>query len=118
MKVIYIASPYTHGDTADNVRRQIQAAHEIMDMGHAPIAPLLNHFLAIHQYRPEHEWRQADLAVMLKCDAVVRLPGFSAGATEEVKVATEHGIPVCMGMAGLRDWLNKDYMKNIQQGSE
>ncbi len=105
VKVIYIASPYKNGDTAYNVRRQMDAAHEIMDMGHAPIAPLLSHFMEIYRHRPEAEWLKSDLAIMKKADCVVRLKGYSNGATEEVRVATELGIPVCMGMGGLKSWL-------------
>ena len=44
MVKVYIASPYTKGDTAVNVKRQLDAVDELMDAGFAPFAPLYSHF--------------------------------------------------------------------------
>lgn len=101
MKVIYIASPYSVGDVAENVHRQIEAAHTILDMGHAPIAPNLSHFLHLHRQRPYRDWMEADRAIVAKVDIVLRLPGVSAGADEAVRLAAELGIPVAFGWADL-----------------
>lgn len=94
MKVIYIASPYTIGNTAVNLSRSFDAAHALLDVGFSPIAPLLNHFLDIHKPRVELDWIDADLALVKKCDAVWRLTGESKGADGEVDLATELNIPV------------------------
>lgn len=94
MAVIYIASPYTTGDVAANVASQIDAAHRIMDMGHAPIAPLLSHYLHIYRQRPYEDWINADLEIVKKCDALIRLPGESNGADNEVSMAEGLGVPV------------------------
>lgn len=99
--VIYISSPYTVGDVGANVSRQIEAAHRIMDMGHAPIVPLLSHFLHIHRQRPYEDWMQADLATVRVCDIVLRLPGESKGADREVEQAEFYNIPVAYGWEGL-----------------
>ena len=99
--VIYISSPYTAGDVGANVGLQIEAAHRIMDMGHAPIAPLLTHFLHIHRQRPYEDWMQADLATVRVCDIVLRLPGESKGADREVEQAKFYNIPVAYGWEGL-----------------
>lgn len=99
--VIYISSPYTVGDVGANVSRQIEAAHRIMDMGHAPIVPLLSHFLHIHRQRPYEDWMQVDLATVRVCDIVLRLPGESKGADREVEQAKRYNIPVAYGWDGL-----------------
>lgn len=94
MMIIYIASPYTMGDVGQNVRVQIEAAHQIMDAGHCPIAPLLNHYLHIHRPRQYEEWLRMDLKLLSKADVLVRLHGLSIGADKEVGYATSVGIPV------------------------
>lgn len=93
-RIVYIASPYTLGDQAENVRVQKLAAHTILDMGHCPIAPLLAHYL--HIFRPRHynDWINMCLALVPRADHLIRLPGASAGADREVALAQQHGIPV------------------------
>ena len=94
MPVVYIASPYTVGDTAANVALQIEAAHRLMDMGLCPIAPLLSHFLHIHKQRPYQDWIRIDDELVLRSDIVLRLGGESPGANREVQLARANGILV------------------------
>ncbi len=97
MKLIYIASPYTLGDVAENVAIQMNAAHKIMNMGHCPIVPLLSHYLHIHRQRPYKDWLEMDLAIIPRVDILLRLPGKSKGADKEVALANNLNIPVAMG---------------------
>lgn len=90
----YIASPYTIGDAAVNVRAQMVAAHNLMDLGISPYAPLLSHFLHLHQPRQYEDWMAVDLAFLPMCDCVLRLPGESIGADRETSRAEMLGIPV------------------------
>ncbi len=99
--LVYIASPYTIGEAGTNVHRQIVAANILLDHEISPVVPLLNHFMQIVQPRPEEEWMQMDLAIVPKCDALLRLPGVSSGASREQKLALEHGIPVYTSIADL-----------------
>lgn len=94
MKMVYIASPYTVGDTAVNVRAQLEAADLLMDHGFCPVAPLLTHFQHILNPRPYEHWMEIDFEKLRRCDAVWRLPGESKGADREVALARELGIPV------------------------
>jgi hypothetical protein len=105
MKIVYIASPYTRGDVAENVCRQIEAAHKILDMGHCPFAPLLSHFLHLHRQRPYTDWTNMDLCLITKMDVLLRLPGDSPGADAEVREAERLEIPVCNGWQELENWL-------------
>jgi nucleoside 2-deoxyribosyltransferase len=91
---IYIASPYTIGDVAVNVRNQIEAADQLIEHGFAPFAPLYSHFQHMIYPRPYEQWMELDLIWLPACDAVLRLPGESKGADVEVKKAEELGIPV------------------------
>lgn len=94
MKAIYIASPYTVGDTAINVRVQMQAADNLMDHGYCPIVPLFSHFQHMHKPRPYQDWLAIDFEKIKRCDALLRLPGDSSGADSEVELAKAIGIPV------------------------
>jgi len=108
--VVYIASQYTIGDQAVNVRRQMDAADELMNLGLVPIAPLLSHFQHLVHPRPYQDWLKFDLELVLRSDAVLRLPGESKGADGEVGHANNYNIPVFYGIDYLKDYL-KDYHK-------
>lgn len=101
MKMIYIASPYTIGDQAENVRKQLDAANELMDMGFCPIAPLLSHFQHIMHPRPYEDWLRIDEEKLRCCDAILRLPGESKGADREEALAIKLGIPVFYNINGV-----------------
>ena len=117
MKIIYIASPYTVGNSADNVHVQLEAAHRILDMGHCPIAPLLSHYLHIHRPRPYGDWMAMDLAIIKRVDILLRLPGTSPGADREEELARWHGIPVAHGWKKLRTLLLLE-TKQPSQGAD
>jgi len=91
---VYIASPYTKGDVAVNVKTQIDAVDRLMNKGFAPFAPLYSHFQHIVHPRPWNEWLEVDLEWVKVCDCVLRLSGDSDGADEEVRVAKSLGIPI------------------------
>lgn len=94
MKKIYIASPYTKGDVAVNVKRQIDCADELMNLGYAPFAPLYSHFQHMAHPRAYEDWVRIDLVWVTVCDALLRLDGESVGADGEVRYARDHNIPV------------------------
>lgn len=93
-KKIYIASPYTLGDVAVNVKRQIDVANELIECGYAPFAPLLSHFQHLVHPQDHDTWMDIDLTWLVQCDAVLRLEGESKGADIEVSAAKDHDIPV------------------------
>ena len=102
MKTVYVASPYTHGDAALNVRAQIEAAENLVGIGYLPYVPLLDrlwHLMSPHGYE---YWASMSLAWLELCDAVLRLPGESAGADAEVARALELGMPVYYSIGELQ----------------
>jgi hypothetical protein len=94
MITVYIASPYTLGDVAVNVRESLLMADKLVELGYAPYPPLYSHFWHFLSPKPYETWVELDMEWVLRCDVLLRLPGESSGADAEVALAKEHGIPV------------------------
>ena len=113
---VYIASPYTLGDIAVNVKRQIDAVDELMNYGFAPFAPLYSHFQHMVHPRPYEDWVDVDLEWVKVCDCVLRLDGESKGADGEVNLAQTMGKPIFYSVEDVAIYygeLNKTAWKNI-----
>ena len=93
-KKVYIASPYTKGDTAFNVKVQMDMYSELLDLGFIPFAPLHSHFLHMFHPKSYDAWMEVDYEWINVCDCILRLPGESHGADLEVLHAHNIGIPV------------------------
>lgn len=91
---VYVASPYTQGDVAANVAAAMDAADTLIRAGFAPFVPHLSHFQHMMHPHPYDTWIALDLCWLEVCDALVRLPGPSAGADAEVEWCVVHGVPV------------------------
>ena len=106
--LILIAGPYasgTHGDPAlmaANLKRLEQAAWPIFQAGHVPMIgewvalPVLDSAGASGPDDPlaaEVMYPTAQ-RLLQHCDAVLRLPGESRGADQDVEIARGRGIPV------------------------
>jgi len=97
---VYIASPYTLGDIAVNVRFQMDISDQLYDLGFYPFTPLYSHFQ--HMFKPRHhtEWLKMDFIWLRQCDCVLRFskvydtPLKSNGADQEEEVARKAGIPI------------------------
>jgi hypothetical protein len=92
---IYIAGPYSNGDTAINVRTAMFAWDYITaTLGHAAYCPHLSHFQ--HMVIPhEYEfWMEQDIFWLKQCDAILRLEGESSGADRELQIAIDNGLTV------------------------
>jgi hypothetical protein len=94
MEKVYIASPYSKGDVAINVKRQIDCADKLMSLGFAPFVPCLSHFQHLAHPRKYEDWIEQDLEWLLACDCLLRLEGESSGADKEVETAKKYSIPV------------------------
>jgi hypothetical protein len=94
MKIIYIASPYTLGDVAINVRESFLVADQLARNGYLPFPPLFSHFWHFLVPHKKEFWMSLDFEWIKRCDAVLRIPGPSTGADEEEKFAINNRIPV------------------------
>jgi hypothetical protein len=94
MKRIYIAGPYTKGDVAVNVKKAMDIANELINLGYAPYCPHLSHYLHINNAQPYQIWLDLDNEFVKVCDVLLRIPGDSSGADKEVELAKSLKIPV------------------------
>lgn len=92
--MVYVAGPYSKPDPVANTHRMVKIADALLDAGFVPVVPHLS--LAWHLISPKsyQTWIAYDRQLLLRCDAVLRIPGHSAGATAEVEFALERHIPV------------------------
>ena len=105
---VYIASPYTKGDVAINVKLQLDTYDQLMTLGYAPFAPLYSHFQHMAHPRPYADWIAIDLEWIHACDVLLRLPGDSSGADGEVAYAIEIGVPV---VYSIEELLNRSFKR-------
>ena len=104
MKVVYIAGPYSRGDTGGNVGIAVRMMVRMMKDGLAPICPHLDILTYIVEKLPYETFLEVDLAILEKCDAIFRLPGESPGADREMVRALELGLGVFWDYDELIEW--------------
>jgi hypothetical protein len=94
---VYVAGPISVGDVEANVRRAVSVGLELFRAGYAPFIPHLSHFadpLALCGTEAYEGWLDLDRSFISVCDALLRLPGYSAGADREVAFAKSYWVPV------------------------
>jgi nucleoside 2-deoxyribosyltransferase len=94
MLQIYIASPYSIGNSLDNVERQIDAAENLLNAGICPVIPLFSHYHHVKYPHDYETWMRVDFEKIRRADAVLRLPGKSRGADREIVFAISLNKPV------------------------
>ncbi len=118
--LVYIASPYTKGGLAINVRAQHEIFDVLLDDGRClPYAPLAaTHYQNIVFPRPYIDWITYDLELLDHCHALLRLPALyksphvdyhenrSNGADREVAKFKAQQKPVFFSIEDLMDWLD------------
>ena len=114
-KLILIAGPYRSGTNddparmADNLKALERAAWPIFEAGHIPMIgewvalPVLQSAGVEGPLDPLAERVMYPTAVRLlqHCDAVLRLPGESRGADQDVAIAQQRGLPVYHQLADI-----------------
>ena len=103
---VYIASAYSLGSEGENVRISLECANELINEGFAPYSPLLTHFQ--HMIFPQDYdiWMSLDLEWLCVCDCLLRLPGESIGADNEVEFARNNSIPVFYTIQQIIEYYN------------
>lgn len=113
--VAYIASPYSKGDVAINVRFQCKIFDQLLTDGRVlPVAPLWSHFQHLLFPRPYEDWIEYDQAMLPRYDCCLRLtvewvgPSYrasdSTGADAEVAAFRRLGKPVFTSIEDLYRW--------------
>ena len=117
--IVYIAGPYTKGDSGINVHCHMDTFNRLMNDGLViPFAPLLSHFQHIAFPRPYKDWIEYDFAILKRMDACLRLKivpphikriGYkqpeSSGADNEEAFCKENNIPVFYDRKSLYKWV-------------
>lgn len=103
--LILIAGPYRSGTNGDaaliarNLARLEEASGPIFRLGHVPMIgewaalPILRTLDAAEVETGDVMYETAH-RLLQHCDAVLRLPGASTGADQDVAIAHERGLPV------------------------
>ncbi|MCZ2261652.1 DUF4406 domain-containing protein [Isoptericola sp. QY 916] len=110
--LILVAGPYRSGTNGDpaameaNLRRLEEAAWPVFAAGHIPV---VGEWVALPVLRSAGATLDDDLAddvlyptaqrLLQHCDAVLRLPGESTGADQDVAIAESRGLPVYYDVA-------------------
>ena len=95
MKVkAYIAGPYSGPDVCENVRNAIMTSDLLIDAGLAPFCPHLMHYQNIITPRSYQEWMSQCFEWISVCNCLIRLPGDSPGADQEVDYAKQCGLRI------------------------
>ena len=101
---VYIASAYTKGDVALNVRQVILVADKLIELGHVPYIPHLTHFWHLVSPKEVNFWYEYDNSFLDHwAEAVLRLDNSSCGADNEVMRAKRLGIPVYYDIEKLKE---------------
>ena len=98
---VYVAGPLTLGDRLANVEAACIAGRELIERGYAPMVPHLSHHIDPVDALGHATWIDVDLAWVAVSDAVLRMPGESIGADQEVAFARQRGVPVFQSIAAL-----------------
>lgn len=120
-KRIYIAGPISKGDLAHNINQATTAFLALAREGFAPFCPHWSSYSGPALTKPgtgtvyaiagscpnnlsHADWLEIDLEWVSVADAVLRLPGESTGADQEVAFARKHGIPVFDSLDAVVSW--------------
>lgn len=129
-KRVYVAGPISKGDLGDNIAKACNLGIELIRLGFAPLVPQLTCYMgqrtrafyspttgSVTKCGPDPEvlpcgtahadWIGVDLPWVAVADAVLRLPGESAGADQEVAEACRLGIPVFATLGDLKEWASQ-----------
>lgn len=98
--MIYIAAPYSEPDPAVNTHGVLRIADALLENGFTPVIPHLNLLWHLFSPKPYETWLEYDRELLARCDAVLRVPGFSVGAARETRFAKSLNIPVIYSQSG------------------
>jgi len=101
---VYISGPITLGNPVTNFAQADEAMAELMELGYAPLNPMLSMKSGYANDFPWQTWIDGCLAWVQVADAILRLPGESRGAEIECAAAVNCGIPVFTEIAQLELW--------------
>lgn len=112
--LVYVAGPIT-GDPWGCVRKAVAAARVLDELGAHAYLPQLSVLHEMVDPQPYEHWIDHGLAVLRRCDGLVRLPGESSGADVELGWALERGIPTFIAGGPLVPDLLRGWVMSLQR---
>ena len=107
-KRIYIAGPMSRGDRIANLQQALHTYRALIEKGFAPLCPQLTFLVeGLFPQFTHEEWLAIDTPWVAVADALIRLPGESTGADEEVYEANRRGVPVFHNLGRLIEEMSK-----------
>lgn len=105
---VYIAGPYSKPDPVENTHLAVEVADRLSAVpGIVPYIPHLSLFWHYHSPKPYVWWLEYDVNWVDVCDCVLRIPGLSAGADDEVRHAMHVDKLVFFSEEGVIEWHKK-----------
>jgi len=111
VKLVYVAGRFS-ATTREGVERNIASAVVVgLDVARLGAMPVIPHANTAHpefeQVQPYQFWIDGTIALLLRCDALITVPGWEAskGACAEVRIAGERQMPRFHTTDELRAWL-------------
>lgn len=104
---VYVAGPYTQGNTVENTRAAVTAAERLWKLGYAPFVPHLSMLWEVLFSHDHQDWLDLDAEWVKVCHALLRLAGPSKGADKEVELAEGLGIPVFYSVEELHNAMSE-----------
>lgn len=92
--LVYVAAAYTRPDPVENTHDVIKIADALLDAGFTPLIPHLTLAWHLVSPKPYETWLEYDRQLLARCDLLLRVPGYSHGATQECTFADAMNIPV------------------------
>src|SRR5690606_10209620 len=79
LPLVYVAAPYTRPDPVENTHAVLHVADALLDAGFTPLIPHLTIAWHLVSPKPYETWLAYDRHLLARCDAVLRIPGYSQG---------------------------------------
>ena len=119
IKYVYVAGPITQGKPIENVIQGVDVANELMDLGFTPFVPHLSYYHHnLHHARDYEDWLAYDFKWIMRCDALLRLPGHSPGADREIAFCYENDIPVFYSVEQLVGYAEDPFAGGLLQAMQ
>ncbi len=106
MNRVYISGPITKGATLHHIHDACMVWKRLTEAGIFAICP---HWSAVQDMiapMPHAAWMAYDRPLLALCNIILRLPGESVGADQEVAWAREFGFPVFHDVESLMEFCN------------
>lgn len=92
--LVYLAGPFTYPDCIENTHVAMKFANDIYDTNVAlPFTPHLSMFEHFLRPKPISYWYDRDIEYLEHCQGLIRMPGISVGADNEVSWCKENDLP-------------------------